>query len=358
MPARDLHWSELKVGIVVAIAAVILVLVIFTVTGQSSFFTHKITLYNYLSDAGGMLPGAEVELEGVTIGNVTAVELAPAPPNPNFPVEVTMRVTTGHERWLRTNSQVELGTNGPLGEALVNITAGTLAFPPARNGTVLPAGPPGGVNELLVSSRDVIDKANDIMIRLGQVLDQVQKGQGAIGKLLYSEELYDRFNKLGANLDTLTDNLAAGQGTIGKLMTSDDTVNKANAALDSLNHLLEQAQSGNGTAARLLTNPALYDNTLQLVNSLKQTVAALNSGQGAMGALLADTPTSQHLKDAVDRLDALIAILQSGNGSAAKFINDPALYNNLNNMSVEMRSLLQAIRTNPRKYLTIHLNIF
>lgn len=358
MPSRaDLRWSELKVGILIAAAAIILVLVIFALTGQSGFFTHKITLLCYLDDAGGMLPGAQVQLQGVTIGNVNSVGLVPSPPNPQYPVKVEMQVVP-QSRWLRTDSLVELGTAGPLGEALINITAGTLQAPPAQNGTVLKEGPPGGINELMVSSRDVIDRANDILNQLAGIVDQVQKGQGAIGKLLYSDELYDRFDKVAGNLEVLTNNINAGQGTIGKLLSSEDTYNKVNGTLDNLNRTMDAIQNGNGTVGKMMTDPALYNNANDLIHSLQQTVDALNSGQGAMGALLTNSPTSAKLKDTLDRLNALVTTMQSGPGTIAKLLNDPKLYNELTATSAEAESLMQAIRTNPRKYLTIHLNIF
>ncbi|MGH9475344.1 MAG: MlaD family protein [Terriglobales bacterium] len=359
MPNRsELRWSQLRVGILVAIAAAVLVFVIFAVTGQSSWFTPRITIYTFVPDAGGMLSGASVNLEGVTVGNVTRIHLAEHPPDPKAPVEITMNVVDTHERWLRTDSTVELGTAGPLGQTLVNINAGTLKAPPAANGTVLPGEPSTGINSLLVSSHSVLEQATVLERQLGQMLDQIQGGKGSIGKLLYSTELYDRFDRTAQNLATLTANLNAGKGTAGKLLSNDTIYNKLNATLDNVNTLVVQLENGNGTMAKLIHDPSLYNHADQLMNGLHQTVQGINAGKGAMGALMTNSETSTKLKDALIRLDAVLAEVQSGQGTMGKLLHDPALYNNLNNLSVETRSLIQAIRTNPKKYLTIHLNIF
>ena len=37
---------------------------------------------------------------------------------------------------------------------------------------------------------------------------------------------------------------------------------------------------------------------------------------------------------------------------------DPSLYNNADQMLVETRNLIAAIRKDPKKYLTIHLKLF
>ncbi len=359
MPGRtDRKNALLRVGGLVFIAAVILVLAIFATTAQFSWFSRQITIYTYVPDAGGMRSGAQVNLEGVAIGNVTAVHLAEHPPNPKMPVKVTMSVNPGHQRWLRADSTVVLGTAGPLGQTLVNISAGTLAAPPARNGTVLPAEASTGINELLVSSHDVITNANLLEQRVGKLLDQIQSGKGSIGALLYSSQLYDRFNRVAGNLQTLTDNLNAGKGTAGKLLTDDRLYAKLNTTLDGLDTLLNRLEHGNGTAAKLINDPSLYNNANQLLAGLKTTTANLNAGRGALGALMTNSATSAKLEDTIARLDAVLADLQAGRGTAGKLMVDPALYNNLNQLSAEARALVKAIRANPKRYLTIHLDIF
>ena len=41
-----------------------------------------------------------------------------------------------------------------------------------------------------------------------------------------------------------------------------------------------------------------------------------------------------------------------------KLIQDPSVYNNTDQMLVETRNLVKAIRENPKKYLTIHFRVF
>ena len=58
------------------------------------------------------------------------------------------------------------------------------------------------------------------------------------------------------------------------------------------------------------------------------------------------------------RLSSLATKLDQGEGSAGKLFKDPSLYNNADQMLVETRNLVKAIRENPKKYLTIHFRIF
>lgn len=359
MPARaDLRWSQLKVGILIAVAIAFLIVIIFLMTGEGGWFSGNLRIATYVNDAAGLRPGGLVNLAGVRIGNVTAVTLAPNPPNPSLPVRVEMSVSNREGAWLRADSVAELGAVNPLGETMVNIDRGSPASPPAVNGTVLPSQVATGISQLMVSSHTMLQNANAIVERLGALLDQIQNGQGSVGKLLYSEELYDRFDDIAKNVQQLTDSMARGQGTVGKLMTSDALYAKLNTTLDRLNSTLDKVENGNGTLAKLVNDPSLYNHANELVTNLNRTTTAINSGQGTLGMLLRDQTMANKLRDTTARLDSLLAGLQAGKGTAGQFMTNPSLYNHLESLSTELRTMVAAFRQHPKKYLTIQLKIF
>jgi len=354
----DLRWSQLKVGIVVAVAIVLLIIMIFLMTGEGGVFGGNIKITTYVNDAAGLRPGGIVNLAGVRIGNVTSVRLSPHPPDPALPVRIEMSVSKNQTAWLRQDSVAELGAVNPLGETMVNIYRGTPNSPPARNGTVLRSRVATGISELMVSTHSVLQNANDIVQRLGLLLDQIQNGQGSVGKLLYSEELYDRFNAIAKNIQSLTATIAAGKGTIGKLAYSDELYAKLNTTLDRLNDTLNRVNTGNGTLAKLINDPSLYDNANRLVTHLDQTANAINSGQGTVGMLLHDRQMADKLRDTTTRLDALLAGLQQGQGTVGQLMVNRSLYDQLQNLATELRAMVAAFRQHPKKYLTIQLKLF
>ena len=62
--------------------------------------------------------------------------------------------------------------------------------------------------------------------------------------------------------------------------------------------------------------------------------------------------------ESMKHLNEILQKINHGQGSVGKLFNDPSLYNNADQMLVETRSLVQAIRENPKKYLTIHFKLF
>jgi phospholipid/cholesterol/gamma-HCH transport system substrate-binding protein len=64
------------------------------------------------------------------------------------------------------------------------------------------------------------------------------------------------------------------------------------------------------------------------------------------------------LDNTISKLSSLASGLEAGQGAAGRFFKDESLYNNTNEMLIESRNLVKAIRENPKKYLSIKLHVF
>src|SRR5262245_26599414 len=123
---RSLAWTELRVGILVIVSFFLLAVAIFYIGGESGIFTEKYNILVYFENANGLRSGAEVWLEGVTIGNVSAVRIS-READPNKSVEAELRLDERYRNIIRTDSKVTIGTIGLLGDKNVDITRGTEA---------------------------------------------------------------------------------------------------------------------------------------------------------------------------------------------------------------------------------------
>ena len=84
----------------------------------------------------------------------------------------------------------------------------------------------------------------------------------------------------------------------------------------------------------------------------------LNAGKGTAGKLLKDEELAKKLDTTFTKLAALTSDLEAGKGSAGKLLKDETLYTNANHMLEETQQLIQAIRQDPKKYLSIKLHVF
>ena len=73
---KQLSWTELRVGVFVLAGIVLVVLGIFYVTGTGAW-GPKYRLVTYLPEVAGLTLGAPVTLDGVEVGNVDTIRMAP-----------------------------------------------------------------------------------------------------------------------------------------------------------------------------------------------------------------------------------------------------------------------------------------
>ena len=357
MPSqKQLKWSQLRVGLTVLIASVTLAVLIFLMSGTGGWFTSKITLRSYFDNAGGLREGAPVRLAGVDIGNVTTVRIVDG--KPTTPVEVTMKVNTKYRFNLRKDSVTLLSTAGVLGETYVDIDSSAAKGPVTTDGDTLAARSQPDIQDVVRASQGTLQNMDALLKRLDRIVAFVESGQGSIGKVIYSPALYDQLNATVIEFKGLMDDIQKGKGSLGPLLTSDEAYKKAIAALDKLNVVVDDLQQGKGTAGKLLKDQELYNNLNKTVANVRQLTDDINAGKGAVGKMTHDQEFAAKLQTLVDNLAALSDRLEQGEGTAGKLFKDPTLYNNSNQVLVETRALLQAIRENPKKYLTFHVKIF
>jgi len=116
---KQLKWSQLKVGITVIVACIILAVLVVLMSGTGGLFAKTILLKSFVFDAQGLREGAPVRLSGVDIGNVKSIRVVPN--RPLDPVEVTMKVNRKYDFNLRKDSRILLSTAGVLGGPCINI---------------------------------------------------------------------------------------------------------------------------------------------------------------------------------------------------------------------------------------------
>jgi phospholipid/cholesterol/gamma-HCH transport system substrate-binding protein len=355
---KQLKWSELKVGITVIAASVTLGILIFLMSGTGGLLTRKIKLKSYFDNASGLRVGAPVRLNGVDIGNVTAIQIVPDKDKALTPVEVTMKISTKYHYALHQDSVTLLATAGVLGETFIDIDSSQAKLGEVQDGTVLHSRQVPDFQDVVRASQGTLQNLDSLIKRLDRIVTFVESGNGSVGKLIYDPSLYNRINTTVSEFQKLVNEVTEGNGTLGKLVSDDELYKKANTAVDDLNLIINDLNAGKGTAGKFLKDPTLYNNANETIANVKQLTDDINAGKGALGKLTKDQEFANKLQDTINKISEITGRLEAGEGTAGMFLKDPALFNNANQMLVESRELVKAVRENPKKYLTIRVKVF
>jgi len=354
---QEVHWSQLKVGVLVFVAIVALLALVFLMSGSSGgLFTRQLTVRSYFENSSGLKNGAQVTLEGVTVGTVKPIRIVPE--RKLTPVEVTMKIAAKYAGAIRQDSKTSLVTQGVLGDTDVDIDSERAVQPEIADNGELPTTESPSLTDVIKSSQGTIEQLNTILAKVNTLVDTISSGKGSIGKLINDPALYDKAVGTVGQLQTIVDQIGNGKGSIGKLFTDDTLYNKANDAIAHLDTVTKEIDSGQGSVGKLIKDPALYNNLQQSTAQLNELLANVNAGKGGLGLIAHDPAFAQKLNDTVTRLDSILSRADDGQGTLGQLVRNPDIYNNANEMILNANHLVTAIRENPKTYLTFHVKIF
>lgn len=358
MPQRkEISWSQLRVGLMVAIAIVVLVVGIFFISGRVGFFKSTYKLQAYFPSVEGLTEGAAVQLAGVPVGNVSWIRLSPYR-DPNRAVAVTMKIDRRFANDIRSDSVASISTFGLLGESFVDITRGSESQAPISASGQLRTAPQADMKKIVQNANDVLTNMTTLSSKLTDVTNQITTGKGTIGRLIYDPSLYNELNDSATKMHSMMNQVAAGRGTLGELVSNDELYRKLNNTLDRANQMMDQIQHGNGTVAKLLNDPSAYNNLNKTMAQARDLMANINGGKGTLGKLVTDPQLYNRLNQVAANVDTVTGRMAKGEGSLGMLSTNTALYSNLTESSQSLREFLDEFRKSPKKYLTLHLHVF
>jgi phospholipid/cholesterol/gamma-HCH transport system substrate-binding protein len=361
MPSQsEVKFSQLKVGIIVLISLALLTTLLFLMTSSQGLgvFSHKLIIVTYFENAAGVKEGAAVNLSGVTVGTVKSVEVVPDLSRRLTPIKVTMKLDGKFAADLHKDTKAALSTVGVLGDTVIDLNSQTAVGPALRSGDELKTLESPNLQDVVKASQGTIESLNVILAKMDRIVDTIASGKGSIGGLIYDDTLVRRMNDTVDELHKLEVNLNNGKGSVGKLLHDDTLYNNLNATTSKLDHIVSELDAGKGSAGKLLHDDALYNNLNSTLVHANSIMADADQGKGALGLLTKDQAFANKLNDTVSRLNNVLTGIDKGEGTAGLLVKDPALYHNLDKLAVDSQSLVNTIRSDPKKYLTIHFKVF
>ena len=342
---RSLAWSELKIGVLTITAVVIVALTIFFLTGDRGFPWQRYSLKTRFASVPGLKAGSPVRVARLDVGTVTNTVLT------GNQVEVTFELSLDVRERITTDSVATLGSVSLLGESAVDITAAATGTPIPEWGYV-----PQGKTAAQFS--DIANEVNDGVQNLSALISDIRGGRGTVGKLMTDEQLYSELNRFAVSARTLTDTLRSDRGTLGRLMNDRRAAESLEASLANIQTLTGRINAGEGSIGKLLNDDAFSRSLTSATASFDAVAASIRKGEGTMGKLVTDPALFEKLNSMSGRLDELMLRLNEGQGTAGRLLKDDALYENMNKVTTEISSLIEAIKKDPRKYLTVRVSIF
>jgi phospholipid/cholesterol/gamma-HCH transport system substrate-binding protein len=307
---------QYSIALMVLGGIVLLVVGINYLKGIDLFKRHK-TFYAVYSDVAGIDNSTPVLFHGFKVGQVLRTELMP---DGSGRIAVTLEIDEPRLR-VSQDAKAEL-FNADFFSRAVRLEMGTSAVE-AQSGDTLSGQAELSLGESVTAQIDPLKrKAEGMLASVDSVLNSLQLilNKGARGDIDASftnlRSTLEHINSTTRRLDAL---IAKESSTVSSILGNVDKVSSNLAAHnDELGHIFSNLDSAtaalaNGRLERLM------DNLEATSTGLRSTMDKINGGQGSLG----------------------------------KLMTDDSLYINLNSASRQMDLLLEDVRLNPHRYLSV-----
>lgn len=324
---------EVKVGILILIALVILTGFLVLMGGLSFQPTYKLSVD--FDNPGGIQPGAPVKIAGVEVGKVKEVEFRgayqAAPGAKREPlIRVNISVEKRYQSAIHDNALFYVTSQGLLGEQYLAIDPGSPDRPVIADNAVVRGLDPPRLDLFLAEGNELLhtltgflrDNREDIKETLVSAR-RTLKGTGD-----FFEKNKDRMDRIAANLEELsTETNELVRTARGRYVDN-----------PQINRIINNIDTASSAIARD-SDPLLHDarQTLANVNRISNTVGGPNEQAKIRQAISDVAELTSRAKLAVTDAQSIVSHIKKGDGSVGALVMDEQMYDDLQEMVRDLK---------------------
>lgn len=269
--------DNVKLGFFVLAGVMLLVVTLYMVGKNRNLFGKTFIIKASMNTVNGLMPGNSVRFKGIDVGSVEDIVLSG-----DSSILVIMVIDKELRPFIKQNAIASIGTDGLMGNKLVNINAHSAPAPPYLEGSIIYSREPIETDEMLRT----LNKTNNTIERVTRNLDEITI------KLNSSNSLWNLISDTVITHDlkiAVRNFRQAGSNAAGLTRDARDIVNRF--------------KNGHGLASALFTDTTMTDRlnnsmlkiqlasekTALMMEDLESVMAGLKSGEGTAGLLLSDT---------------------------------------------------------------------
>ena len=272
----------------------------------SSLLDRQKTIYAVYDEVDGLLVGANVMINGLSIGNVTELDFLPN----STKILVTLKVKDKLN--FSSKSTASIYETGVLGGLAISIEPIFERESIVKTGDTLNSSVRPGLTELI--NRQIEPLSRQLQSTITSV-DSIFTGASNVLNRQTQEEIKESINVLTSAIKAINNSSIIIEET---LTAKSSQINKT------------------------------IDNFEKISSNLSEVSDELNSF--GLSNLLSNLEVS------VDGISSIVDKLDSDKSTIGKLINEDEVYNNLNSSIESLNSLISDIKANPKKY--VHFSVF
>lgn len=281
---------NIRLGIMVASGMTFLIIGLYVVGDKQNLFGSTFEIKAFFRNVNGLMEGNNVRFVGVDIGTVNTVEIIN-----DSTVKVKMAIDSDYQGFIKKNATATIGTDGLMGNKLINIDYSTIPAPSIEDGDIIQTLQPlqtdavfrtlnrtnDDITVIVQNLRVFTEKMNSPNSLLNVLTDTSMKNN--ILETMSNIKLTSNYSAvITKDLADIVNGVGAGEGLIGELLSDTTFVDNLNKVVDNID--------------------VVSDSLLYLSSDLIRISSGVLNGDGAIGTVLTDTTFDRNLVESVENI--------------------------------------------------------
>jgi len=301
-------FNNIRLGIFVLAGLLLLVFTLYMLGKEKNLFGSTFTLKAHFENVNGLKSGNNIRFSGIEVGTVKKVVILS-----DTLIEVTMIIDSKVKEFIQKNAEVSIGTEGLMGNRVLNIIPVHERSAPVESGDLLATKKSTDIEGMLQTLGHTNKNIATVSEEMKMTIQRINNSK-ALWSLLNDTSLTTnlrnslinlrvasaRAGEFTGKLNDIASDVKSGKGTIGKLIkdsalalnlyeTADllkQTGEKANVLTDKLVALSESVKSdieqGKGTANLLLKDSSFANKLSVTIGNIEKASEGLNQNMEAL----------------------------------------------------------------------------
>jgi phospholipid/cholesterol/gamma-HCH transport system substrate-binding protein len=211
----ETHTQKFKVrlGLFVAGGIALFTIAIFIIGKQKNMFNPVFKLTSTFYNVSGLQVGNNIRFSGINVGTVDNIKIIN-----DSTVRVDLMVRKEIKQFIKSDSEVTIGSEGLIGDKLIKITQGSDGAPMVKEGQELISMEPVETDDIMASLEVTAANVEVITLQLAEIMIKVNSGEGTLGRLIQDTTIAENLDKTILNLRRsskgLNENMEAAKDNI------------------------------------------------------------------------------------------------------------------------------------------------
>ncbi|MBA4242151.1 MAG: MCE family protein [Sphingobacteriaceae bacterium] len=277
--------KNIRVGAFVLIGTVLLIFSLYLIGAKQNLFGSTFELKSQFKNVNGLMPGNNVRFTGIDVGTVKSVEIIN-----DSTVNVTMIIENKVQAFIKKNSTAMVGTDGLMGNKLINISSSSETSESVEDGDFLVSKNPLGTDDMMRTLNITNENVKDITVDLKNIVNRLNS-PNTLWSILMDTIVADNVKQAIVNikvtgertaiitgdLSRIVKHIKDGKGTIGALIADTTIAVKLNQSIVNI---------------KLIT-----DSLALVTGDMHYITSKVRKGEGGIGTILMDTTFVNNLNE-------------------------------------------------------------